>query len=191
MRILWILLSEDQSHLINQSELNDLVPDLDLTKELSELLASRLLQWKLLAKGTKVTVFRKRHEIFAKFFKKKDFICFCTDIDSLMEGLGFSHKVEDWHLFIDASTESLKAVLLHNGNEKPSIPVAHAVDTKESLQAILTAIKYKEYQWSICADLKVTNLLLGMQSSFTKYMCFKCHWDSRARDDNTSNVLNL
>lgn len=145
--------SEHQPHLLNQSELNDLVRDLELTKEKSELLGSRMLQWNLLAKGTKVTSFRTRHELYAKFFEKKDSICSCKDIDGLMEGLGFSHVAEEWRLFIDASTESLKAVLLHNRNEKPSIPVAHAVDMKESIesmQAILSAINYDKYQWFIC-----------------------------------------
>lgn len=80
-----------------------------------------------MAKGTKVTVYRKR----LAFSKKKDSLCYCKDIDGLMVALNFSHKVEEWRLFIDASTESLKTVLLHNGNEKPSIPVAHAVDWKE------------------------------------------------------------
>lgn len=178
-------ISEAEPHIINQYELNDLVRDLGLNKEESELLASRMSQWNLLTKETKVTSFRTRHEQFSKFFEKTDQICFCNDIEGLMEGLGFEHIVEEWRLFIDASTESLKAVLLHNGNEKPSIPVAHAVDLKENvdnLDSILKAIKYDKYKWSICPDLKVANILLGMQSGYTKYMCFKCLWDSRARD---------
>jgi hypothetical protein len=36
-----------------------------------------------------------------------------------------------WRLFIDSSSRSLKAVLLHNGNLYPSIPVAHSVQMKE------------------------------------------------------------
>ena len=30
-------------------------------------------------------------------------------------------------------------------------------------------------------DFKVLNMLLGQQSRFTKYPCFKCEWDSRNR----------
>ena len=41
-------------HLINESELNDLVRDLDLPKVKVELLASRLKQWNLLQSGVKV-----------------------------------------------------------------------------------------------------------------------------------------
>ena len=45
-------------HLISQEDLNDLVRDLNLTKSNSELLASRLQQWNLLAPDTKVTFYR-------------------------------------------------------------------------------------------------------------------------------------
>ena len=47
-------------HLINESELNDLVRDLDLPKVKAELLASRLKQWNLLQSGVKVCSFRTR-----------------------------------------------------------------------------------------------------------------------------------
>ena len=40
-------------HLLDQSDLNDLVRDLVSTKKKSELLASRLKQWNLLRKGVK------------------------------------------------------------------------------------------------------------------------------------------
>lgn len=54
------------------------------------------------------------------------------NLDGLMEELGFQHIPEEWRLFIDSSKISLKAVLLHNGNAKPSIPVVYAVDMKET-----------------------------------------------------------
>jgi len=43
----------------------------------------------------------------------------------------------------------------------------------------MDAIKYDK--WQICGDLKVIALLLGLQQGFTKYCCFICEWDSRAR----------
>ena len=64
---------------------------------------------------------------------------------------------------IDSSKRSLKAVLLHNGNIKPSIPVAHVLDMKEayeSMTAILKVINYSEHAWNISGDLKVVALLL-------------------------------
>lgn len=46
--------------LITQSKLNDLVRDLSLTKQQSELLASRLQEWNLLDENTRITEFRNR-----------------------------------------------------------------------------------------------------------------------------------
>ena len=50
------------------------------------------------------------------------------------------------------------------------------------MATVLQKIKYDEYNWDICGDLKVIGLLLGQQSGYTKYPCFLCMWDSRARD---------
>lgn len=175
--------SSDEPHLLNQSELSDLIRDLNLTKQRAELLASRLKQWNLLKDETKVSFYRDRNKLLSPFFLKENSICYCRDIDGLMLSLGFEHKPNEWRLFIDGSTESLKAVLLHNGNEKPSIPIAHTVEMKEShesMEAILSAIKYQEYQWDVCCDLKVVSILLGLQGGYTKHMCFLCLWDSRA-----------
>lgn len=172
-------------HLFDQSGLNDLVRDLGLDKTKSELLGSRLLQRNMLAAETKVTFYRSRNKPLLKFFNKENSICYCQDIDGLMGTFGFVHKSDEWRLFIDGSTESLKAVLLHNGNEKPSIPLAHTVDLDEShdnIAAILSAIKYDAFQWQICCDLKVVSMLLGLQGGYTKFMCFLCLWDSRADD---------
>ena len=42
----------------------------------------------------------------------------------------------------------------------------------ETMQVLLSAIKYANYNWEICGDLKVIGILMGMQSGFTKYCCF-------------------
>ncbi|KAL4718315.1 hypothetical protein ACJJTC_009937 [Scirpophaga incertulas] len=79
-------------------------------------------------------------------------------------------KSQEWRLFIDSSKSSLKAVLLHNGNMKPSIPVAYSVSMKETydnLGAVLRAIKYEDFKWQICGDLKVIAILMGLQGGFT------------------------
>jgi hypothetical protein len=51
-----------QPHLIQQSELNDIVHDLKPSKQQAELLVSRLLQWKLLANKIRISTYWKRHE---------------------------------------------------------------------------------------------------------------------------------
>ena len=101
-----------------------------------------------------------------------------------MEHMGLpKYDASEWRLFLDSSTASLKGVLLHNGNEHSSIPVAHSVELRENYQAVklaLEKIKYKEHQWPICVDLKMVSLLLGQQGGYTKFPCFLCLWDSRA-----------
>ena len=101
-----------------------------------------------------------------------------------MATLRITHDPDEWRLFIDSSKTSLKAVLLHNGNVLPSIPVGHAVHLKEkydNMKQLLRCIKYGQNQWQLCGDLKVVVLLLGLQDGYTKYCCFLCKWDSRTR----------
>jgi len=76
--------------------------------------------------------------------------------------------------------------LLHNVNQHPSIPVGHAVHTKETyenLKQLLYEYKleYSKYGWHISGDLKVVSLLMGLQLVYMKYCCFLCEWDSRAK----------
>ena len=52
----------------NQSQLNDLVRDLDLSKQADEILASRLNEKHVLHSSAKVSYFRKRGEHFITFF---------------------------------------------------------------------------------------------------------------------------
>ena len=97
--------------------------------------------------------------------------------------MGHVSDPNDWRLFIDSSKRSLKAVLLHNGNELVSLPVAHSVRMKETyavMQMLMTAHHYNDHKWLICGDLKMIAILLGLQSGYTKYPCFLCLWDSRA-----------
>lgn len=174
-----------ERHLVTQAELNDWVRDLELTKEKAELHASRMKQCNFLAPGVKITYYRDRDRAYARYYTTKDNICFCKDIPGLFEELEQPYNANEWRLFVDSSKESLKAVLLHNGNEKPSIPIAHAVNMKESYETMVTLlkfIKYDEHEWKVCADLKVVGMLCGMQSGYTKYCCFLCLWDSRARE---------
>jgi hypothetical protein len=102
----------------------------------------------------------------------------------LMQTLNIKHNSLDWRLFIDSSKLSLKAVLLQNGNTLPSIPVGHSEHNEESyenMNILMDLINYDKFKWQICGDLKVVVLLLGLQQGFTRYCCFICEWDSRAR----------
>ena len=176
-------------HLITQSDLNDLVRDLQLSKDHAELLGSRLQGWNLLNKQTNITYFRKRDNTLREYFYTDEELCVCTNINGLMETLGMKHEPKEWRLFIDASKSSLKTVLLHIGNVHPSIPIAYSTTMKESydsLKMVLSKIQYEKYKWHVCGDLKVIGILLGLQMGYTKYCCFLCEWDSRARNQHYS-----
>ena len=56
-----------------------------------------------------------------------------------------------------------------------------AKETHESIKVVLELSSYTEHQWIIWLDLKMVCLLVGQQSGYTKYPCFLCLWDSRAR----------
>jgi len=49
------------------------------------------------------------------------------------------------------------------------------------MNIVTEAINYDTFKGQICGNLQVTALLLGLQQGFTKYCCFTCEWDSRAR----------
>ena len=162
-----------------------MIRDLDLSKEKAEVLGSRLKQWNLVKKGVRVTSARHRHEELSSFYKMDGQLCYCDNAHALMTEMcgTSSYRPQDWRLFIDSGKNTLKAVLLHNGNQFLSVPVAHAYGMNESyetMKILLSAVNYGIYQWSICADLKVIALVLGLQTGHTKNMCFLCLWDSRA-----------
>ena len=52
----------------SQGQLNDLVRDLDLCKESSEILASRLDKHGILDSGTKITFYRDKNDLSFRFF---------------------------------------------------------------------------------------------------------------------------
>jgi len=64
------------------------------------------------------------------FIRKEDDSVFCYDVDGLINARRIKHDPQKWRLFIDSSKLCLKAVLLHNGKQHPSIPVGHAVHMK-------------------------------------------------------------
>jgi hypothetical protein len=87
-----------------QSELNDLIRDLQLIKEKSDLLGSRLREKNMLAFGVKFSWYTNREKEFRKYYSQEDKFVFCTEICNLLHQLG--EKENDpstWRLFIDSS----------------------------------------------------------------------------------------
>ncbi|XP_061443081.1 uncharacterized protein LOC133365351 isoform X1 [Rhineura floridana] len=176
----------------SQKELNDLIRDLSLSKQASELLASRLMEKNCLQPEANITAYRTREEGLLPYFSQDEELVYCNNILGLLLQMGLpEYRPEDWRLFIDSSTRSLKCVLLHNGNRYASLPIAYSTKLKEeyeNIKMVLQKLCYHEHQWSICVDLKMVNFLLGQQSGYTKYPCFICLWDSRAKRDHWKKV---
>ncbi|XP_076053032.1 uncharacterized protein LOC143032339 [Oratosquilla oratoria] len=172
---------------LTQADLNDLTRDLNLSKESAQLLGSRLREKNLLAPETTFFWYREREREFRQFFttQKDSSLVYCNNIAGLIQSMGLDYVATEWRLFIDSSSRSLKAVLLHNGNKYSSIPIGHSVQMKEThdnMDQLLSALNYNDHGWLICGDLKVVGLVLGLQGGYTKYPCFLCLWDSRADD---------
>ena len=169
--------------LFSQERFNNLIRNLALSKQTADLLAPRLQENNLLHADVVVTHYRNRNMNLSTVFRVDGPLCYCHNIKSLFEKLEEDHIANEWRLFLDSSKRSLKAVLLHNGNTKPSVPVAHYVHLKisyGSIEILVNAIQNSDYKWKICGDLKVIGILMRMQEAFTKHCCFLSPWDSRA-----------
>lgn len=130
------------------AELNDLIRELEMPKDKSEMLASRLKERGLAASDVKITFYRSRHERFAQYYAKEEHFVYCKYVNGLFQEFGETYDPTEWRLFIDSSKLSLKAVLLHQCNKKPSIPMVHAVDVKEnydSISKLLNLIQYDKH----------------------------------------------
>ena len=118
------MMFSSQSHLI---ELNDLVRDLNLPKASALILGSRLKAKHMLIADTTFAWYKHPENEYIHFFAKEH--CGCTKSDKEIKNCLYNSN--DWHLFIDASKSSLKAVLLHNTNWFAFIRLAHLTCMKE------------------------------------------------------------
>ncbi|GFX14265.1 protein GVQW3 [Trichonephila clavipes] len=174
----------------NQKELSDLVKDLNLPKEASEILASRLKEKKIAYSGNKHYIYRTREKNTLPFFSQEKDLVFCNDVGGLLQQMGLKkYQPSDWRLFIDSSKRSLNCVLFNNGNKYKSIPIAHSVTLKKecaNIAKVMETIKHQDHKWFICVDLKMVNFILGQQGGYTKFPYFMCLWDSHDKQHHWS-----
>jgi len=86
-----------------------------------------------------------------------------------MEELQLQHTSGQWMPSIDSSKISLEAVLLHNGNKFPSVPLAHTLrvkETYENVRVLLQKIRYKNIG-GIYLLAKVIAMLVVKQGGFS------------------------
>lgn len=138
---------DEKSYFSNQNNINDLIRDLDLTKENEEILTSLLKHWNyLLPDNVWVTHQRKRQHLFSTYFTLIESACCCLGIIGLFEAVNIPCTVTHWHLFIDSSQRSPKVILLHNKNVHPSLPTTHSIILKERYEnekKLMDLIKYE------------------------------------------------
>ena len=95
----------------NQLELNDLVRDLDLSKQAAEILASRLNEKHVLHSSAKVSFYRKRDELFPPYFKEEKQLVYGDNVPGLLDELGIpSYNPEEWRLFWTAPKSAASSV---------------------------------------------------------------------------------
>ena len=137
----------------------------------------------MLSTDTTFAMYKHSENEYIRFFAEKHSLVCCVDVQGLIKKLEVVYNSNDWHLFIDPSKSSLKAVLLHYANQFASISLAHSTCMKEYCENIklLSKIHYNTHVWKICVEFKVLNMLLDQRSRFSKYPCFMCGWDSRDR----------
>lgn len=181
-------------HLITQDDFHDLVRDINISQRNSEILASRLQQWRLVSANFRVTSARKRANklYFDECFHMDENtkITYAPNIPNLFEVIGHSYVPQEWRLFIDGSVKSLKGVLLHIGNKYPSVPIIYGTDIVENysnMEIILKLINYDSHKWVICCDLKVVAILMGLKKGYSKHQCFLCLWEGRSREFHYTN----
>ena len=121
--------------LFDQAELNDLIRDINLSKNKCGFLGSPLKEKNLLNENARIS-YRNREKDLAKFFSNEDCLIYCNDVNKLMKAVGHKHIASELRLFIDQNKISLKGVLLYNGNEFPSFPVAYASHLKECYEVM-------------------------------------------------------
>ena len=122
-----------------QEELSHLARDLCLSKQQSEVLASRLQEKALLCPDTKVTFNRNREIKFLQYFTSGDDFVYCYYVKGFLLAVGMpKYESTDWKFFIDSSKRSLKCVLLHNTKDQKykAVPIGYSTKLKKEYEKI-------------------------------------------------------
>ena len=88
----------------SQEEFNDLIKGLNLSKNASEILASRLKDKNSLSTERKVSFYRTREKELLPYFCLEQSLVYYKDVEDLLQNMGVpEYRYQDWRLFIDSS----------------------------------------------------------------------------------------
>lgn len=93
----------------------------------------------------KIIAFQSCQDDLTNFLAQVDKLIFFTDIDGLLTALACEHDLLEQRLFFDLSVLSLRAVLIHNGNMHPLIPIDSPGHMKETYLAIEHFLRHIPY----------------------------------------------
>lgn len=153
-------------HGVTQEDLNGLASDLYLCKQQSELLVFWLKQNGRRMEGSLISGHWTRTLLHSSIWKTGSAPAQTTGLFTFPT---FPHNTSAWCLFIDFSKRTLKDVFLLNGNEGASISIDYSVHLKKSYDNMELFVTTAKYQWSLCGDFKVIELIMRMQAV---YCCF-------------------
>lgn len=152
---------EDEPEFLKQEDVDFIVARGRMPKKEAEFTASYLKKKKL-TDHVIATAYRQRQRQYEPFFTKFEHqhepYAYCNNIPGLFTAMKMDYIANDWRLFVDGSTASLKAILLHKTNLKPPIPVYFATG-------------------------KVISLLCGAKGGNASFPCFKCDWNSHDKEN--------
>lgn len=114
---------------------------------------------------------------------------YVKDIPGLFAWFGVEFKPEDWRYFIDSNKDCTKCCILPNiqessiyyGEEFPVIPLLISTSLKEdyeSISKVMALTNYYSYDFLICCDLKLVNVLCGLGPAQSAFCCFLCNFRS-------------
>ena len=128
----------------------------DSRPESAQLLGSHLKEKHLLAPGITFYWYQDHErELRPSFtFQDKSSLVYRNNIAGLIQSMGLEYDATQWRLFIDSSSRSLKAVLLHNWISFSSTPIGHSVQTKETHNsngsfAVCCSLPGTQIVWSV------------------------------------------
>ena len=124
---------------------------------------------------------RDRKLKYQSFFAEDSTSVWCTDIRGLLLKLGYDPSPEDWRLFIDGASGSVRIFLLSNGSKYSPVPLAvqKGAESYPVCQELLSKIGYRSFNFRISADLKCSAILAGLMAGYPSYPCPWCEWPSR------------